>query len=54
MVQVNNSAMINPTVGKAGYSQLTNAVIQGKNVELQASEQITKLPLMPKPHGWGL
>jgi hypothetical protein len=38
MVQV-NQAMINPTVARADYSQLTNAVIRGQDQELLASKE---------------
>lgn len=34
-----NQRMIDPTVARADFSQLTNAVIQGGNVELQASKE---------------
>lgn len=34
-----NQRMIDPSVAKADFSQLTNAVIQGGNVELQASKE---------------
>lgn len=38
MVQV-NQAMINPQVARTDYSKLTEAVIRGQNVELQASKE---------------
>ena len=34
-----NQRMIDPTVGRADFSQLTNAVIRGGNIELQASKE---------------
>ena len=34
-----NQRMIDPSVARADFSQLTNAVIQGGNVELQASKE---------------
>ena len=39
MVQVNMQEMINPTRARADYSQLTNAVIRGESMKLQASKE---------------